>query len=268
MKRWIYVLLFLGIWGCENDPQLYDGEDGNVAGIYFQYAAGTINGKDNWCDSILFSFQNVKQEVKEYPMPVPVKILGYVTDYPRTFKVKVCGGTAVEGEDFVPLAAEYTIPAGAVRAYFPVILKRTEKLQAKKISIELELVENENFHLLLPDYLYAKDTLDATRLKIVYSEIISKPFYWLSAQSYFGTFSVRKFNILNGIMGWTTTDWSSAGMDGSTITMGKFNYAATLMREELQARADEGNPQYEEGEVTFMQLGRSYTVDYSRYDKN
>ena len=43
MKRWIYILIALGIGGCENDRQLYDGEDQEVAGIYFEYAGSSTN---------------------------------------------------------------------------------------------------------------------------------------------------------------------------------------------------------------------------------
>lgn len=68
-------------------------------------------------------------------------------------------------------------------------------------------------------------------------------------------------------MGWTIQDWRSAGLDGAKITYGKFNYAATLMKNKLQALADDDQPVYDEGGI-FMQLGSSYSVDYSRYENN
>ena len=186
MKQLIYILLILGIWGCENDRQLYDGEENDVSGIYFRYSSSTLNGVKVWQDSLLFSFQNILPDVKEYTLRIPVKVLGFVADYPRPFKVRVCGGTAIEGEDFLALEEEYQFPAHAGEATFPVVVKRTDKLFKDKISIELELQENEVFRLLMPEITSFGDTLDATHFKVVFSEIITKPFFWLSAQRFFG----------------------------------------------------------------------------------
>ena len=65
-------------------------------------------------------------------------------------------------------------------------------------------------------------------------------------------------------MGLTIQDWQKAGQEGALITYGKFNYAATLMRNKLQALADDGKPVYDE-DGSFMQLGSGYKVEYSRY---
>lgn len=267
MKYILYILLFVFLWGCENERPLYDGEDAGVSGIYFQYSAVTENGVNIWQDSMLFTFQALPPDIKEYTLYIPVKLFGFVANYPRTFKARVCGGTAIEGEDFQPLAGEYVFPAEMAGTTLPVVLKRTDKLFKNKISIELELLENENFSLLMPEITSVRDTLDATRFKVVYSEIITQPFYWLSAKRYFGNFSVKKINFLNGLMGWTIQDWQNAGMNGAVITAGKFNYAATLMRNELQALADSNKPEKEE-DGSYMQLGDSYKVDYSRYEND
>lgn len=267
MKYWIIILLISGIWGCANDCQLYDGEKNEVSGIYFLYSNGTQNGVRVWQDSLLFSFQNVLPGIEDYTVRIPVKLLGFVAEYPRTFKARVYGGSAVEGEDFLPLEEEYVFPAGVSDAALPIVLKRTEKLYKNKVSIELELLENEFFSLLMPGIISFQDTLDVTRFKIVFSEIIKQPFFWLSAKRFFGDFSVKKINFLNEIMGWTIQDWDRAGMEGAVITYGKFNYAATLMKNKLQALADDNKPVYDE-DGTFMQLNGNYKVDYSRCETN
>ena len=266
MKIWIFICITLILCGCENERPLYDGEKFGVSGIYFQYTSRTMNGKPIYQDSILFSFQNVTSGIEEYELKIPVKLLGFVADYPRAFKVNVCGGSAIEGEDFLALKNEYIFPADTAESFFPIILKRTEKLIDKEISIELELVENNYFHLLMPQIISAGDTLDATRFKVVYSEIITKPFYWLAASSYFGDFSPKKIQILNRLMEWSMEDWKNAGMADSKITMGKFNYAATIMKNELQNLADAGTPCYEADGTTLMQLANDYKVDYSNYE--
>mgnify|MGYP006874289141 CR=1 FL=1 len=70
MKYLIYILLILGIGGCENDRQLYDGEVNDVSGIYFRYFSRTLNGVEVWQDSLLFSFQNILPDIKEYSLIV------------------------------------------------------------------------------------------------------------------------------------------------------------------------------------------------------
>ena len=67
MKYLIYILLILGIGGCENDRQLYDGEVNDVSGIYFRYFSRTLNGVEVWQDSLLFSFQNIAGHKRIYP---------------------------------------------------------------------------------------------------------------------------------------------------------------------------------------------------------
>ena len=50
MKYLIYILLILGIGGCENDRQLYDGEVNDVSGIYFRYFSRTLKfGRIHFC---------------------------------------------------------------------------------------------------------------------------------------------------------------------------------------------------------------------------
>lgn len=265
MKYRLFILLLLVVAGCENERPLYEGEENNASGIYFQYAGKSLNGVPVWQDSIIYSFQNMLPDIKTYTLKIPVKLLGFVADYPRTYKAHVCGGTAVEGEDYQSFEPEYTFPAGQAETFLPVVLYRTEKLTSQSYSIEIELIENEYFKMLMPEIVSFSDTINATRFKVWFSEIITQPFYWLSAKSYFGDWSVKKIQFLNGIMGWTMQDWKDAGMQGAKITRGKFNYAAILMRNELQALADKGEPLCED-DGTFMQLGSSYQIDYSHYE--
>lgn len=262
-KTMIYICClfgFLFFTACENDPMLYEGEPGGVAGIYFQMKTGNVQ----CVDSLVYSFQNEPLSVEEHVIPIPVYILGEVKDYPRSFLVKVAGGTAIEGEDYVALEKEYVLPAHQPSTYLPLILKRSARLLKEQVDLVVELKENEHFKLLLPT---VKDgvsghELDATRFKVVYSELIELPIMWTItyASTYFGDWSVKKFRLINDMMGWQTADWSNFS---GPVAPGKYGYAATLLQRYLQKQADKKDPVYEEDGKTYMQLGKAYNVDYS-----
>ena len=79
--------------------------DGKKSGIYIQRTTTTdINGTPlAYSDSMVFTFANYKEEVVEYKLYLPVKIMGDVKDYDRPFKLSVNKelSTAVENEDYV-----------------------------------------------------------------------------------------------------------------------------------------------------------------------
>ncbi len=264
MKKMIYLLFtVILLSGCENEAQLYEGEPGGVSGIYFNLKNG-----NQYVDSLEYSFQNDPLTVQVKEVPVMVKVLGMVTNYPRTFRVKIAGGNAVEGKDYVALEDEYTIPAGVAEIRLPLQLIRSEELLKKKKDIVLQLEENQYFKLLMPEVkdMVSGEVLNATRYKVIYSELITMPMWWTItyAGSYFGTWSVNKFRMINAIMGWQTSDWSKN--DEDPVAPGKYGYAAVMLQKELQRKADNKTPEYEDDGVTYMQLGPSYTVDYSALD--
>lgn len=264
MKKLIYLLFTVVLLtGCENEAQVYEGEPGDVSGIYFNLKSG-----NRYLDSLEYSFQNDPLTIHVKEVPVFVKVFGMVTDYPRTFRVKVTGGNAVEGEDYVPLAEEYTIPAGMALIKLPLKLIRSEILLKKKKDVILQLEENQYFKLLMPEVtdMTSGKTFDATRYRIVFSELITMPVWWTqtNAGTYFGNWSVNKFRMINEIMGWQTSDWSKNDFD--PVAPGKYGYAAVMLQKELQQQADNKTPVYEDDGVTYMQLGSRYTVDYSVLD--
>lgn len=264
MKKLIYLLFAVVLLaGCENDARLYQGEPGGVSGIYFDLKSG-----NQYVDSLEYSFQNDPLTVQVKEVPVIVKVFGTITDYPRTFRVKVAGGNAVEDEDYVALEEEYAIPAGTALIRLPLKLIRSKELLKKKKDIVLQLEENQYFELLMPEVkdVTSGKVLDATRYKVVYSELITMPIWWTItyAGTYFGNWSVNKFRMINDIMGWQTSDWSKN--NGDPVAPGKYGYAAVMLQKELQQKADNKNPAYEDDGLTYMQLGPSYTVDYSALD--
>lgn len=273
MKRiqhtlYLAIILILGTLGCENEPLLYQGEEDNTSGIYFySVATFTPDGTPlSYRDSVIYSFQNDGLNITERIVNLPVRTLGNISNQDRTFKVKVDGGTAKEGVDYEKLADEYIIPAGKATGQVPIKLIRTTALQQKALTIDVRLVENENFKFLLPVFLNIGNNkeMDATRFRVNFSEIITEFSYYTSfGTSYFGDWSVKKFKILNDLMGWTTNDWRVAGGKNAAVALGKFAFAATRFKIYLEEQLNAKKPIYEDDGKTLMQLGPAYMVDYT-----
>lgn len=262
-----FLLLVFIASSCKKDRATYKGEPGRESGVYFySVATFTPDGTPlSYRDSIVFSFLNVRPELTEVKVDVPVKVIGTVTDYDRYFKIKASGGTAIEGVDYKKLDDQYMVPAGQASVNLPVILLRNDRLTTESYYIDLQLVESEDFKLILPFLINIgnNEKMDATRFRVRFSEIITIPSYWVSwGGSYFGDWSIKKFQILNSLMDWTPRDWNYAGRNGFPVQLGKFPYAATIFREYLQNAADKGDIIYDEDGVTPMQLAPSYLVNY------
>lgn len=267
--NYILALLLLFAIGCKKDRLTYVGEDNKESGVYFFYPA-TFDGVGNpisYRDSFVVRFENDPLTITERVYSAPVKVVGSIVDYDRTFNVRVAGGTAEEGKDFEKLETEYTILAGKATASILLKMFRTTRLQEESIYVDLELVESNDFKLLLPIVINKANQveMDATRFRVRFSEIITTPSYWESyAATYWGEWSIKKFKMQNELMGWTTSDWDRAGFSGYPVAAGKFVYAATLFKEYLQELADKKTPVYEDDGITLMQLAPVYAVDYSK----
>lgn len=266
--NYILLALIFALVACEKERLTYVGEEAKESGVYFYYPdTYDISGNPlSYRDSFVFRFENEALNITERVYNAPVKVLGSIVDYDRTFKAKVVGGTAIEGQDFEKLDLEYKVLAGTSTSSIPFKMYRTDRLQEESIYVDLKLEESKDFKLLLPIMINKAtgEEMDATRFRVRFSEIITEPRYWeIYSSSFWGYWSVKKFKILNDLMGWTTRDWDSAGQAGRPVQYGKFPYSAILLQDYLQERADKKEPVYEDDGVTLMQLSQSYFVDYS-----
>lgn len=271
MKRYFWISMIICaaacLQSCEKDTMVYGGEPGGVSGIYFLYSSGyTMMGgvkAYNYQDSMEISFAKVPGNVTKNTVYLPVNVLGNVADYDRTYRVKVVSDVAVEGVDYEPLHEEYVVPANASAVQLPLVLLRTERLKKEKLRLTVELLENEDFKLLLPSKLGKdqKTEVSTTHLKVIFSEIYTKPFYWVFyGQEVFGDFTLAKFEFVNAQMGWAPADWDNGG-----VSAGIIYYAGRKVQQALQLRADAGDPVLDEDGKP-MQLGDGYEVDYSKYE--
>ena len=136
------LLLTLILQSCEKETMRYEGEPGNISGIYFLYSSTyTMSGGmriEHYQDSIEVTFAQVPANLEEMTVNLPVRVLGNLSDKERAFKVKVSSGSAVEGIDYQPLQEEYVMPANKESTALPLVLLRTDKLKKEKLDIEAE----------------------------------------------------------------------------------------------------------------------------------
>ncbi len=262
-----FLLIIFFASSCKKERVRYTGEPGRESGVYF-YSVATFTPDRtplSYTDSINYSFLNVRPELKEVTITVPVKLIGNVSDKDRYFKVKAAGGTAIEGVDFEKLKDRYVVSAKSASVILPIVLYRSAKLTTSSYYLDLQLEETDDFKLILPFLINVGNNqrMDATKFRIRFSEIIVMPSYWsIFGGDYFGDWSIKKFQILNSLMGWTTSDWNYAGRNGYPVQLGRFTYAANLFKDYLQKAADTNQIVYYEDGVTPMQLAPAFAVIY------
>lgn len=281
MKKQIkYLFLLLSILvACQDDDIMeFSSEDTTV---YFQGGAGySIPGDGSviyaptyrYIDSTVISFAGLASTERYKTAYLPVKTKGKTKDYPRPVKIVVDKekSSAIEGVDFTVGLDTIAIPANASEFNVPVTLIRSDVLLEESKRIVFRLEENEYFKLLIPDYKASSswnavaDTLSALKFTVVFNEQYTMPFYYETfGEEFFGSWSPKKFQVLNEVMGWTVRDWNNAG---NKVAYGRFDFAAKAVRRHLQEMADNGTP-VTEPDGSFMQLAPKYAVDYSKYEK-
>ena len=205
-----------------------------------------------------------------------VKLLGEVKEYDRPIKVVVdeehttmTPYDAVTNPDggYVADFDTLKIKAGTNEAIVGICFMRNASIKKQIDTLVLRLESNEYFDL-LDDYKSSNvwdnttaDTIDGTRFTFLISEIYTKPSRWdgVSASNYFGSWNATRYAYINSLFGFTTTDWTWAT---GKIATGRMSFYARELQKELQRRADEGDPVYDE-DGSYMQLPDAYRVDYS-----
>ncbi len=278
MKKIIYACLAFtailsGACSEENVP-LYNG---CKAGLFIQevYTSDIYGNPISYRDSTTFSFASVDEKYTEYSARFIVRTMGNTVNEPRPYKIAVLEGTtAVEGEDFDLSQNDFIVHANNSTDTVWVRLIRTSKLRTNTLRIKLGLVANEYFDLPIDYYKNSSSWSEdgpknsATSYIVRFSEIYTQPSYWgWYGDEYFGTFTVNRYLELNKVMGWTTTDWSNAGMTGAKVAYGKMDFAARTFQRHLQKMADAGTPVLDD-DGSYIQLPAKYAVDYSKYESN
>ena len=245
---------------CSHDElDLYSGP---TAMLYIQELSSfDIYGNPiGYRDHTDADFANVPPGLTMWSVSFEVKMAGEVVDYDRPYSLKVEADstTAVEGVD-------YDLEDR---------LHRTDKIKLEKIRVSFLLEPNEHFTIDIPEFKTSASwsaqtpMMDATRYYVTASEFYRCPAVWDSwgLNDYFGTYTPKKFSVINALFGWTKDDWNSAGDPSkSKVLYGRIPFCASEFQKYLQKMADEGTPE-REVDGSLMQPGSQYHVDYSKYE--
>ena len=244
MKKYIFIFaaLIVSLWSFQKDLDLYSGRDF----IYFNPSAGL--------DSTYFSFAYVDVNKEVDSLYIMVRTGGEVKDYDRQVKVKVAETNATVDVDYKALADSYTIPAGNTFGAILVELLRPEILKKEERYIILELEENNDFALSYPTKVTSSNDegYSAIRYRIYFSEIMTPPLKWSIPE--FGEFSVKKLDFMCTEMNMTRDMFN----DPEYMLASRQQYVGAKMVQILDEYSANGNPIYEDDNVTLMKMGDKY----------
>ncbi len=261
------------LFGCEEHKiQLYDIEESKV---FFQVQTFSgANGAEGYSTSTAFSFVGFEQEFTQVRFNGTVKLMGEVKEYDRPVKVVVdnANTTMNEGIGFEIDLDTLIIKAGENSAQIGVRFLRTLDLRISPDTLTLKLEPNEHFSV-LEEYKSHNDwrnstaaAIDGTRYTFIISEVYTRPNSWIDGSPlyvnrYFGEWNPTRFIYINDFLGFTLNDWVFVNSATSKLSIGRMPFYARQLQEELQRRADSGNPVLDE-DGSFMQLPEPYGVDY------
>lgn len=185
MKLYIGIVLtlFLGIMSlgsCQNDDFLYRDVARVRMVAEYRMAVGT--------DSVSFSFASEPSVVKEKAVNVALVVMGLVSDYERKVNLEVVPEltTALLSTHY-DYPESVVIPANADSVNFQIVIKRTEDLMNKSVSLVVKVAESADFQVGAQEW---------SRLKVKWSDMIEKPSNWDKLEEFFGDYSEVKFRFI------------------------------------------------------------------------
>ncbi|MBE5319827.1 DUF4843 domain-containing protein [Pedobacter sp. MR2016-19] len=244
MKYLSYIMVAACLFSCKKEAvETYQGKDGVS---FFAYTYEQLN--TTAVRSYSFAFQATEKQ--RDTLFIPMRITGKLSDKPRTVLLKTAQGTtATAGVDFE--LKEFTVPAGASKFNYPLILLNSAGMAKNVYRIVLEPAETKDFILgtlgQTPETVTNQGTEENFRyLKIDVSGMYVRPAYWDLLDADFGEFSAEKYKFMVKILGITDFSFENIGSDGL------LNYPVTL-RNALAAYEAANGPLLDENgqEISF-----------------
>lgn len=228
----IHILLLscifcIGLLGsCENDNFLYQDT-----------ARARLEGMTKWTlgtnsDSLSFNFLYAGMAT-EYEMEMTVRVMGKATNYDRKVNLSVVTAKTTAGSHQYTFPSSVTIPANEYKSSFPVVLKRTDDLANKTVSLCFEITASDDFQA---------GVEENSSLSIRWNDKISKPNDWdKSLAEFFGTYSDAKYLFIidiTGISDFSNLSWSEKWSMQITLITALQEYE----KQNGQLLDEDGNP--------------------------
>ena len=247
-------LLGLGLLvACKKERLLtYDTSDNS---IYYHYV-GTTGVP---LDTVAFTFAFSPVSVTDTIFMIPVWVTGVASKASRAYNVVVdTGTTAVAGKDYT-LPATFVFAADSLRDSLSVHIIRTADMQTTPVFLRLKLLPSKDLNTDIKTVSdNFGDTIGVTSFKLNISDILVAGPYWTNVFStYFGTFSVKKVQLINQVTGMPLNYITIVGLYDLNFSS-RISYYAISMANYLAAQGAAGHPVYEADGVTVMTMGAAY----------
>lgn len=243
MKNIIYLsLLFPLCLGSCSEKDL-DQFSSSQSSVYFNVPSKT----ETYLESTIFSFSERTNSIDT--LAIPVALLGLPANTERfvDFEVVADSTTAIKGVhyDFVEERIAVTPTVNSVN--LQVILYRDASLQENDFVIRVNLKENEWFTVapreeIINSTTGKKVTLYSHKITLT-GKVAPPPMNRWNEGNYFGTYSIKKYMVVNEVNNIKPSDWEKALP--STVQIW-----ATKTRNYLQRQYDNGTPIYEDEKDT------------------
>jgi hypothetical protein len=155
-------------------------------------------------DSLTYNFMTKQPPRQRDTVYLRILTAGFLSPLDRHFQIAQInrGDTldAIPGEHYIPLdnpemANHITIPAGSVQIDLPVVLLRHATLRSREVRLQLQLQENQNFKIAIPDN---------SRFIIKITDMVGRPNNWDTLwQYYLGDWGPEKMRFLVEYIGIT-----------------------------------------------------------------
>lgn len=203
--------------GCEQKLPVYDSADCMLNFEYNQSKTDTL---------INYSFQYVAEDIVEDTVWVKVTTMGFPADRNRSLELmQISVGNkkeedAVAGKHYVPFddaelkAKCYYIPANAVEAKIPIVVKKDESLATKSVSLKVTFKENEEFKL---------GYIERSTVKVIITDMLVKPNNWnYFMEHFFGFYGQIKHKLMIDTTGekWDDAYLIKLGIDDYSVDQG------------------------------------------------
>lgn len=224
MKYSTIIVLLLFMCGCEKEVNTYNGNDI----IFFEVKPyGTIT------DSTYYTFAYEEEEIRDTLVNIHIQIAGQLKNYDRKVDIEIdCPDPEVrKGVQFDFNPDTCYIRTNSTGLDLSIRVKRFPEMTDKIYAFGIRLLENEYF--LTTNKKQITDpinnlSVDLLYHRILFSDILERPVEsWFEEDSYFGTFSRKKFLLICEQTGYKRKDFKNQAF----MVTGRKNYIKTLMND-------------------------------------
>ena len=211
MKYLLYIMIVVCLFSCKKETvETYQGKDG-VSFFAYTFELLHTTAVRN------YSFALQATQKQRDTLFIPMRITGKLTDQPRTVLLKTAQGTtATAGVDFE--LKEFTVPIGASKFNYPLILLNSAGMAKNVYRIVLEPAETKDFILgtlgQTPRTTTAQPEENFRYLKVDVTSQYIEPAYWIYLFQDFGEFSAVKYKFMVKTLGITDFNYDKIGSDG------------------------------------------------------